>query len=255
MSYKRVKLVGANCPDCRRKLDILLDDVGQDTLCLCFRCRSVYTFDGQKLNKLSISRQAIKPETVGLEDLVAALPEKNQYKGKGSQLRQNDWGFQRSWLSLAEYERQFGETLGYNQCDLRRESTVCKWCGKELPKGRRSFCKDSCSRNYSQATFTKRHMASLPYRIACRDRFYCQVSGEDLAQYNRHGIRIPASNGELAIHHLVFVSQNGTDHEQNLLTVSAEIHKAYHSGESPIVDMVHKIREECLKDYAEKMQF
>ncbi|MFM2490509.1 hypothetical protein ABW365_24160 [Enterococcus avium] len=209
----------------------------------------------KSLDKLSNGKQATNQEKTALARLVQALPEKHLYIGKGSQLRQKDFSYQRSWLSLAEYERQFGEALGFNQCDLRESAASCKWCGQRLPKGRRSFCKDSCSRNYSKATFTKRHIASLPYRIACRDQFFCQISGADLARYNRHGIRLPVSNGEMAIHHLIYVSQNGTDHEQNLLTVSAEVHRAYHSGDTEIVALVHKIRDQRLGKFDEKMQF
>ncbi len=255
MSYKRVKMVGANCPTCQRKLEILLKDDSQEALCICFRCRGIYTFDGQELHKLPNGKQATNQEKAALAGLVQALPEKHHYMGKGSQLRQKDFGYQRSWLSLAKYERQFGEALGFSQCDLRESAASCKWCGQRLPKGRRSFCKDSCSRNYSKATFTKRHIASLPYRIACRDQFFCQISGADLARYNRHGIRLPVSNGEMAIHHLIYVSQNGTDHEQNLLTVSAEVHRAYHSGDTEIVALVHKIRDQRLGKFDEKMQF
>ncbi|MGG5368819.1 hypothetical protein [Enterococcus sp. AZ196] len=255
MTYKRVKMMGANCPTCQRKLDILLKDGFQEIVCVCFRCRAVYAFDGQELQKLSNKRPPTVQEKATLDALVQALPEKHYYKGQGSQLRQNEFGYQRNWLSLAEYERQFGEALSFNQCDLRPDASSCKWCGQALPKGRRSFCKDSCSRNYSQATFTKRHMPSLPYRIACRDRFFCQISGADLAQYNRHGIRIPASKGELAIHHLIFVSNNGTDHEQNLLTVSAEVHRAYHAGDAEITAIIHRIRDQRLEKFGEKMQF
>lgn len=125
----------------------------------------------------------------------------------------------------------------------------------KFAEGTAFILQDSCSRNYSKTTFTKRHMASLPYRIACRDQFFCQISGADLAQYNRHGIRLPVSNGEMAIHHLIYVSQNGTDHEQNLLTVSAEVHRAYHSGDTEIVALVHKIRDQRLEKFGEKMQF
>ncbi|MGC6769409.1 hypothetical protein [Enterococcus sp. LJL51] len=255
MSYKRVKMIGAYCPNCQRKLDILLSEYEQNKVCICFRCRTLYEFDGEKLQKLGLSKQITLQEKLVLEPLVKALPEQHRYKGRGSQLRQKDQSFERAWLSLAEYERQFGEPLGFGKCDLRADAASCKWCGKELPKGRRSFCKDSCSRNYSQATFTKRHMASVPYRIACRDRFYCQISGADLAQYNRHGIRIPASNGELAIHHLIFVSRKGTDYEQNLLTVSIDVHKAYHAGEAEIVKQVHRILEQRRAIHSEKMQF
>lgn len=255
MTYKRIKAVGAYCPDCQRKLEILLNDGDQNNLCICFRCRTVYEINGAILHKLPVSKQTTESEKQQLAQLVEALPDKYHYKGKGSQLRETNNGFQRNWLSLAAYEQQFNEALGYNQCDLRSVPNSCKWCGAELPKGRRSFCKDSCSRNYSKATFTKRHMATLPYRIACRDNFYCQISGEDLAQINRHGQRIPASNGNLAIHHLVFVSQNGTDYEQNLLTLSAEVHRAYHAGDPEIVVKVNKIRDERLEKYQAKMSF
>lgn len=114
MSYKRVKMVGANCPTCQRKLEILLKDDSQEALCICFRCRGIYAFDGQELHKLSNGKQATNQEKTALARLVQALPEKHLYIGKGSQLRQKDFSYQRSWLSLAEYERQFGEALGFN---------------------------------------------------------------------------------------------------------------------------------------------
>lgn len=59
----------------------------------------------------------------------------------------------------------------------------------------------------------------------------------------------------MAIHHLIYVSQNGTDYEQNLLTVSAEVHRAYHSGDTEIVALVDKIRDQRLGKFGEKMQF
>lgn len=255
MTYKRIKPVGAYCPDCQRKLEILLEDNGQKNLCICFRCRTIYTTNEANLQKIPVSKQITEAEKEQVTQLIQNLPEKYHYKGQGSQLRKTNQGFQRSWLSLAAYEQQFGEALGYNQCDLRLIPNSCKWCGSKLPKERRSFCKDSCSRNYSKATFTKRHMASLPYRIACRDRFYCQISGEDLAQINRHDQRIPANNRNLAIHHLVFVTDNGTDYEQNLLTLSAEVHRAYHAGDKTIANEIHKIRDQRLEEYAAKMSF
>ncbi|MEO1768631.1 hypothetical protein [Candidatus Enterococcus ferrettii] len=255
MTYKRIKPIGAYCPNCQRRLEILLSNNRQSNLCLCFRCQTVYEINDSTLQKLIVSKPVSKSEKQQLINVIQTLPEKYQYKGQGSQLRKTDAGFQRSWLSLAAYEQQFGETLGYNHCDLRKSSNSCKWCGSDLPKGRRSFCKDSCSRNYSKATFTKRHMASLPYRIACRDRFYCQISGEDLAQNNRYNQRIPASNGNLAIHHLIFVSENGTDYEQNLLTLSAEVHRDYHAGDTVIAAKIHEIRDHRSSEYSAKMFF
>lgn len=63
-------------------------------------------------------------------------------------------------------------------------------------------------------------------------------------------MRLPCSNGSLAIHHLIFVSKGGTDYEANLITVSKEVHKLYHQGDPIIVELVHKILEE---QWTEKM--
>jgi len=93
-------------------------------------------------------------------------------------------------------------------------------------------------------------MAALPYKIAVRDKFYCRVAGEDLAYYNGHGIRIPTSNRNIEIHHLILISQGGSDHESNLITISKEVHKLYHSGNLIVIELINKIIEE---QYNEKM--
>ncbi|WP_265457272.1 hypothetical protein [Enterococcus sp. HY326] len=255
MTYKRLKMPGVNCPRCNRKLEILYADSAAVSFCLCFSCRKFYEYQSEMLTALAPAQPANAAEKLALKNLPQAFPKKANFLGQGSQLRQLGEGYQRRWLSLAEYERQFGESLRFTPCDLRIDQTLCKWCGGPLPKGRKSFCKDSCSRNYSKATFSQRSMASLPYQIACRDKFFCQVSHEDLAQYNRHQQRVPASNGNLAVHHLFFVSEKGTDHEKNLLTVSAEIHRRYHSGDVEIVEKIAAIKEERRQNDEQVMHF
>lgn len=256
MSYFQTTFIGANCPKCQRKLTIILNEQQPaDSLAVCFRCKQVIDLTGQKIPQIK-DKQLAPQQRSELAKFVTALPDQGVYKGPGSQLRlQKDQSYQRHWLSLAAYEKQFGEKLGYNAIDLRPDKSRCKWCGKALPTGRRSFCKDSCSRNYSKATFTKRTTPSLPYRIACRDSFICQATGEDLAQHNRFEQRIPTSNGHLTIHHLVPVAAKGTDHESNLLTLSDGAHLAYHSGDPVIVAKVEAIKAERLAAFGDKMSY
>jgi len=176
------------------------------------------------------------------------------YKSMGSQLRfdsQKD-KYVRRWLSLYEYEDVFGEKLP-DECyqnDLRSKEKTCKWCGQTLEGRRYSFCSDTCSKRYGKVCVWERGMAALPYKIAVRDKFYCRVTGEDLAYYNGHGIRIPTSNRNIEIHHLILISQGGSDHESNLITISKEVHKLYHSGNLIVIELINKIIEE---QYNEKM--
>lgn len=256
MSYIQTTYPGTNCPKCQRKLTLLVDpETHQETLAICFKCKQISDLANHALpkeKKLTLSEE----KQSKLQKFVALLPDPSTYKGAGSQLRLTaDQTYQRSWLSLREYEKQFGESLGFAPVDLRQDKTCCKWCGKPLPAGRRSFCKDSCSRNYSKATFTKRTTPAVPYRIACRDDFTCQGTGADLAIYNRFGQRIPASNGTLVIHHLIPVSENGTDHERNLLTLSQQTHVAYHSREKEIVTIIDAIKAERFKTHGEVMAY
>lgn len=81
MSYKRVKMLGANCPNCQKKLEILLKDSSQEVLCMCFRCREIYLFDGQAIHRMPAGKPATKQEKIGLAGLVQALPEKITIKG------------------------------------------------------------------------------------------------------------------------------------------------------------------------------
>ena len=176
------------------------------------------------------------------------------YKEKGSQLRFDSEKdkYVRRWLSLYEYEEIFEEKLP-DAClenDFRKDKKSCKWCGNKLEGRRYSFCSDQCSKKYGNVVVWSRTMAALPYKIATRDKFYCRITGEDLAFYNENGIRMPASNGRLAIHHLILVSEGGSDHESNLITVSKVVHVSYHAGDPVIVALVHAI---IRQNYNEKM--
>lgn len=259
MKYLRIKPLGAYCPKCGRKLELLLPEEATKTLAqfaICFKCRKVHQFKVGELSLTTSLKTLSDERRQSLKTLVTALPDKFQYKAHGSQLRlsKESTTYQRSWLSLGAYEKAFGEAAPASNADFRLTKNNCKWCGLKLTPPRRSFCKDSCSRAYGKATYFKRSLAALPYRIACRDDFYCRVTGEDLAQRNKFGVRIPASNGTLEIHHLIFVSEGGSDHESNLITISQELHRRYHQGEQQACQEIDGIKNAQLTLYSSLMK-
>lgn len=257
MNYQKIKNARAYCPKCSRKMELLLPESPNqhaESFYICFKCRTVGQFHQGELPTITVTDKKLAPQKQTIEQLLSSLPEKYTYKARGSQLHKNGDAFQRKWLSLAEYETVFCESLPYNTPDFRKEPHTCKWCAANLVAPRRSFCSDRCARAYGKATFFSRSMPTLPYRIASRDRFYCRATGEDLALINRFGVRIPATSGKLAIHHLVFVAHGGSDHESNLITLSADAHTAYHTGDPEITAIIDHIRDEQLTFHHEKMR-
>ncbi|WP_227011152.1 HNH endonuclease [Enterococcus wangshanyuanii] len=254
--YHRFKLPQAYCPKCSRKVELLFSEEKDEAaqFYICFKCQTIGQFGVGEIPKNDFAGFSMKrKEEIKL--LVEEIPDKYIYKAKGSQLRLEEKSntYTRRWLSLYEYEKAFGEELGFETIDFREDKTRCKWCSQELEGRRTSFCSDRCSRNYGKATFFKRGISTLPYRIASRDQFYCRVTGEDLAITNRFGVRIPASNHQMEIHHLVFVAEGGSDHEANLLTVSRQVHKDYHSGVAYAVQIIDNIKDQQLALHREKM--
>ena len=261
MNYHRFKLPKAYCPKCSRKVELLFSEESSlsPQFYICFKCKTIGQFGVGELSTNDFSAFTIERKKE-IQEIVEEIPDKYIYKAKGSQLRLEEKSdtYVRRWLSLYEYEKVFGEKIGFETIDFREDIGLCKWCNRPLEGRRRSFCSDRCSRNYGKATFFKRGISTLPYRIASRDRFYCRVTGEDLAMINRFGVRIPASNQQLEIHHLVLVSAGGSDHEANLLTVSKQVHKDYHSGVAYAVQAIENIKEQQLllrrdKMYAKKI--
>lgn len=248
MNYHHLKIPGAFCPTCSRRVELLIPedmDSSNAHFYICFKCRKVSQFShGDLVRHQNAAFLKNIEKQAKVSELVAEIPVKKGYALTGSQLRISDHQqtSQRNWLSLAAYEQIFKEAPPSANCDFRHSPKTCKWCGCELPKGRRSFCKNACSRQYSQATFQQRTTASLPYRIACRDQFFCQITKRDLALTNQHGLRIPTPGTAMAIHHLVQVSEGGSDHAQNLVTLDAEIHRQYHQGQHEIVTQIEHLK-------------
>lgn len=104
----------------------------------------------------------------------------------------------------------------------------CRWCGKETPK-RKKYCDEECRDRFYGWVVWERGRGSYSTQILRRDNFACRVCGEFHAAKNEHGIYIPASDGQLAVHHIQYVSNGGTDHPDNLLTVCKRCHKQIHA--------------------------
>ena len=140
----------------------------------------------------------------------------------------NKWG-DRCWLSLYQYQEMYPEDNIFHQApDYRQSPNTCKWCGQPLRNKRQwSYCCDDCKRNYTNMTVWGRGTAPLPYRILCRDNFTCRDCGQFLAYKNEHGMFIPSGTG-LEIHHIALVSQGGSDHQSNLITLCISCHKDRH---------------------------
>lgn len=259
MKYQHFKAPGAYCPTCSRKVELLFpesEEMEHESFYICFKCKKISQIGvGELAKSEGFVKFKTKERQAEVKTTIAEIPDKYLYKTKGSQLRYNPdtAGFSRRWLSLAEYEKQFGESLGYGKIDFRHDQTECKWCGKPLEAPRRSFCADKCSRAYSKATYFGRGVSALPYRIACRDGFYCRGTQVDLAVTNRYGIRIPVSNKEAEIHHLILVSEGGSDHEANLITISKTLHRDYHAGKTYAKSIIDQIKAEQLAQFATVM--
>ncbi len=255
MTYYRFKSLKAYCPKCSRKLDLLFPDenVGE-SFYICFKCRSISQFGvGPLTNKNSLAAFTLPDRKTQINQVLDSLPANFHYKAKGSQLRLTGDTYTRQWLSIREYRINFDSEPPTASLDLREDPKSCKWCGDSLIGSRRSFCSDRCSRAYTKATFRNRTMAALPYRIACRDRFFCRGTGQDLALTNKYGVRIPASNGQLDVHHLVLVSQGGSDHESNLITLTREVHHDYHSQVPYATEIIDSIKNQQLALHSKKM--
>lgn len=105
----------------------------------------------------------------------------------------------------------------------------CEWCGKVLTGRRTSVCCDDCRRVFSDAV-TWHSRGGYGQHILRRDNFTCQDCGEFHAYLNSNGLYVPASDGELEIHHIVPVSVGGGDEPGNLVTLCKQCHKDRHKN-------------------------
>lgn len=178
---------------------------------------------------------------------IFALQEKNLY----SPFRR------REWSSITRYQSMYpNDDIFYPVPDYRVGEAICKWCGKPLPEGKKSYCSVECRLEFGKVVNLERG-ALLPYLILCRDKFVCQTCGKDMALINKHDMKIPIARvsetpdkdgvcrSEAEVHHIIPIEDNGTDHQSNLSTRCQHCHKQEHKKKSAKTE--RKLIE--LKDY------
>ena len=139
----------------------------------------------------------------------------------------NGYG-KRVWPSAYKYKDMYGEDVPYDTPDLRADKTLCKWCGQPLKNKRQySFCSNECSINYGNMLVWQRTIPKVPWCIIIRDNYTCQECGITGIIINEHGQPIPCNRG-LEVHHIIPVSEGGSDHISNLITLCEECHKKQH---------------------------
>lgn len=141
----------------------------------------------------------------------------------------------RYWLSLWDYAKQYpNDNILYQMPDYRANKNTCKWCGQSLKSKRQlSYCCEDCKIEFQRLAVWGRGVAPLPYRILCRDNFTCKECGLFGAYKNKHGLFVPIAVG-LDVHHLIQVSEGGTDQQNNLITICNDCHNQIHGIRSNI---------------------
>jgi 5-methylcytosine-specific restriction protein A len=65
---------------------------------------------------------------------------------------------------------------------------ICRWCGVEVPKGRRTFCSDSCVHEWRLRT----DPGYLRDQVLSRDHGLCARCGLDTLEFYRRFKKLPA---------------------------------------------------------------
>lgn len=146
----------------------------------------------------------------------------------------------RNWPSITRYQAMYpDDDIFYPMPDYREDKNTCKWCGKVLPKGKKSYCCTDCRIEFNRAVNVERG-ALLPYLIMCRDNFTCKTCGKDMAYVNKYGMKIPIPKlsdtpdkdgicrSEAEVDHLTALEEGGTHHQSNLGTKCEKCHKEKH---------------------------
>lgn len=109
---------------------------------------------------------------------------------------------------------------------------LCQWCGEPITERRRkTTCSDKCKWAFDKAA-TWEARGGYAKHLLRRNNFTCQDCGEFHAMKNKHGVYVPTSDGELEIHHIVLVSEGGSDAPGNLVALCKACHLRRHGKEA-----------------------
>lgn len=64
-----------------------------------------------------------------------------------------------------------------------------------------------------------------------RDNYTCRCCGTPHYLTNEYDIPLPTTDGQLDLHHIIPVSEGGTDAPENLMTVCRDCHKKIHKAQ------------------------
>ena len=112
----------------------------------------------------------------------------------------------------------------------------CEWCGGIIKnKRRKSCCCAECDKKFKIAVSSVMYVntgSASGYRnhIFRRDDYTCQICKAPHRKVNEYGIDLPTTDGKLDLHHIIPVSEGGTDAPDNLTTLCRDCHKNIHSN-------------------------
>lgn len=110
----------------------------------------------------------------------------------------------------------------------------CEWCGSPIKNKRRtSCCCKECTDKFNLSTssvyyYNSGSRGGYGNHILRRDNYTCQLCGEHHWEVNENGIPLPTTDGQLDVHHKIYVEYGGTDAPDNLITLCRECHKRVH---------------------------
>lgn len=134
----------------------------------------------------------------------------------------------RVWPSLWRYKEMYPDDNINHHTDFRQHKRQCSWCGGDLKNNRQtSFCCKDCSKKFNNMAVWNRTTAPLPYRILHRDKFICQDCGTFIGYTNEYGMNIPIGIAA-EVHHILPVSEGGSDHQSNLISLCSDCHRERH---------------------------
>jgi len=115
----------------------------------------------------------------------------------------------------------------YDSIKLARKKKICRYCGKPLPKGERTYCSFECKRHWQcWAGINSLRTNGVRREIHKKFGFACTKCGEIFSQKFESGVEVPRFYGE--VHHVIPLHKGGEDEFNNLTLLCPKCHKEEH---------------------------
>lgn len=93
------------------------------------------------------------------------------------------------WKEMSRKRRKAGGWIGKTEDRGPNGRGLCRWCGIEVPKGRRTFCGDKCVHEWRLRT----DPGFLREQVLNRDRGICAICGLDTTEFYSRFMTLPRS--------------------------------------------------------------